>query len=405
MVYMFRRASGILLIVIAVTLVLGYLFTHQQNTTDLQSTQEWEEAWLNYAKIAWRYFQPGVGVNPTTGLQYANTEWHKFTSWDLAGYILAIINAEELGLLPRDGDWGADYRVGKILRFLQNRPLTEDRLPYLVYDAETGGLPPGVEAQSTNACDEGRLLTALYKLKQHSPDLAQVIDDIVSRVDYVKLALGVVANHFYDYYIARGFKFFGFDGYEPIARALQVVQKMAGDEHIEVYGERLPKVEVTSEPMLHGLLELDPQPLFKDYASRVYRVQEKRWEATGKLTAWSEGAYPVYPYYIYECIVSAPPYEGTWIIYSKGIGVVNITPVVYVKAAFGFHALYSTNYTKMLVDKLSRVLQASWVLGKGFVEGVDEEGNLIMVWTDKTNSLIINAARYALSRDMADARN
>jgi len=359
--------------------------THDVNQIFSLSPQDW----IDYAQIAWRYYQPGVGVNPTTGLHYATKDWHRFTDWDLGSYILAIIDAEKLGILPADGEWGADYRINKILNFLETRPLSSDGLPYLVYDADTGDLPPEIVPQETNVYDSGRLLIALHHLKEYKPDLASIVDWIVlNRYNYTKLVENFPTNPTPEtYYIANGFKYFGFSN-SQIEEALNSTQKMMEGEQIEIYGVTLPNVKLISEQILHGMFELNPDSIFRDIAYRTYRVQEKRWENTGKLTAFTEGAYDTHPYYIYEYVILPPE---TWVVMSYGVGELDIDPVVYVKAALGFHALYGTGYTDTLVQNLVPQLATD----QGFYEGVDESGRVIKVLTDKTNGMIINAARYA----------
>ena len=86
--------------------------------------------WLNLATNAWNYFQPGFGVDATTGLHGAELTWPYFTDWDLACYIQAVIDADKLGLLGESGVWGATVRFDDILSFLENRTLTSSGVPY-----------------------------------------------------------------------------------------------------------------------------------------------------------------------------------------------------------------------------------------------------------------------------------
>jgi hypothetical protein len=88
------------------------------------------------AKNAWNYFQPGVGVNPATGLHYGSLNWHYSTDWDAGGYIQAVLDAEHLGILSKSGTWGADYRIDKVLAFLETRELDSNNLSYASYRSE-----------------------------------------------------------------------------------------------------------------------------------------------------------------------------------------------------------------------------------------------------------------------------
>src|SRR3990172_6498502 len=67
--------------------------------------------WLDLADTAWNYFQPGKGVDATTGLHQASLDWPYFTDWDLGLYIQTIIDAAKVGILSSEGAWGANARL------------------------------------------------------------------------------------------------------------------------------------------------------------------------------------------------------------------------------------------------------------------------------------------------------
>ena len=147
------------------------------------------EYWMRLAENAWMYFQPGNGVNAATGLHGAGLDWPFFTDWDLGIYIQAVIDVEKLGILSRDGVWGADARLGKILTFLESRTLTADGLPYLWYDSRTAG---NYGENPANAADTGKLLVALQNLKLYRPDLAGRVNYVVyERTNYEPLRKAV----------------------------------------------------------------------------------------------------------------------------------------------------------------------------------------------------------------------
>ena len=63
-----------------------------------ESAHAFNTDWTKVATNAWSYFQPGVGVDPSTGLPYAcGTYFEFFTDWDLGVYIQAVIDAQEAG--------------------------------------------------------------------------------------------------------------------------------------------------------------------------------------------------------------------------------------------------------------------------------------------------------------------
>ena len=351
--------------------------------------------WLGWARVAWRYYQPGVGVNPSTGLHYARSDWHRFTDWDLGIYVHAILNAERLGLVARQGveDWGVDFRLEKVLRFLETRSITPTREPYMQYEAETGNVPSDIQGKAAHPSDFGRLLLALDDLRRSRPDLASRIQSIVARYDCGLITIDnwFAADDMYPFYASQGFHAFGF-----ATPKLKDLKSLGGGSFVDVYGELIPKAWVTSEPLLAAVLGNRISPLYNDYCGRVFRAQEKRYRNTGVLTTFSEGVYPAPHYYVYQWVVIST--GETWCIYAANR--VDGPAVVYTKIAFAFHAIYRNEYTATLMGYVSR-LQSSG----GFYEGVmDNDRSTLPVLCDKTNGMILEAAGYALQGPIPEFR-
>lgn len=74
--------------------------------------------WTAVGANAWKYFQYGVGVDPTTGLPYGVFDWTFFTGWDLGVYIQAVMEAQKIGLINKGQ---AIDRLEYVLTFLENR--------------------------------------------------------------------------------------------------------------------------------------------------------------------------------------------------------------------------------------------------------------------------------------------
>jgi len=359
--------------------------------------------WLGWAYTAWKYFTPSTsaGVHPTTGLNRANQYWGFVTDWDLATYIIAILHACDLGVVSQSGSWGASDRLDKVLRFLELRPLrAEDGLPSWSYkwDAKDpyvagvgGSSPPG---------DAGRLLVSLYLVKQSYPLLATRVDAIVERLrpgymaNFYDVQGRLIASHdWYRYYDLFGFEEFGF----PVEASRQTLEEALASPHVDVYGQSLARILTTAEPFLLGLFEWTMDSRFRDYAYRTYMAMEGRYNALGILTSWSESANDNDPYYVYEWVVKNT--GETWQLHPPTDSEGNpYTPIVTSKGAFGYHALYHTSYTQTLLNKLLPKIQTS---NLGFAEGAyegtgGEIGVGLAVATDKTNAMIIGAARYAI---------
>ena len=133
--------------VVSIFIIFIFLLGNAQNIFPITAGQQANlvvdrSYWLRLANNAWKYYQPGVGVDSTTGLHSAGLGFNDFTDWDLGVYIQATIDANKLGILDTGGSWGADARFNKILTFLKTRQLTSDGQPYCWYKS-TDGTPSG----------------------------------------------------------------------------------------------------------------------------------------------------------------------------------------------------------------------------------------------------------------------
>lgn len=343
----------------------------------------WRSEWIGWAETAWKYFEPGRGVSPETGLHYATLGWRRFTDWDLGTYLRAILDAEALGLVSKEGPWGSDARIEAIIRFLEDRPLA-GALPYLVYDSDSGSLPAEIGPEITNPSDAGRLLLSLDALRRARPELRDRVGTIVARYDYASLANSSYFGYddLYPTYVSRGFAAFGFQ-----TLRLKMISEIGGGRTVDIYGEQLPKAWVTSEPLVLALLET-PGSGLDQLADSVYRAQENRYYATGEETALSEGMYFAPHYYVYEWVTT--PLEQSWVAFS-GSGRLDAPLVVYTKIAFAYYALYHTAFSRRLVDSVSSLSSP-----QGFAEGITADGQVLAFYSDKTNGMVLEAARHAL---------
>ena len=356
--------------------------------------------WLGIARVAWRYYQPGVGVNPETGINRAKLDWDALTDWNTGSYIIATIEAHRLGLVESNGTWGFRDRMGRVLRHLLTRQLTANlgvgNWPYWSYYWDGRPYYNPVYLY-TDVSDAGRLLYALDILRKHDPSFSQQVQQVYQRC---KTAYDVMATHidrhptYYGVLEAVGFSAFGYNK-SDIAN---VFDSWKGG-FVDVEGQMLPRTATVTEPTLHGVLELGLGGKFLEYTRRVYEAQKARWEKTGRLSGWSEGCHPIHEF-VYEKILNA---DGeTWFI-SKHDGTrVNIDPLMYTKVAFAYRAIFGTNnYTTSLFNVASRLYDDRF----GFGEAAFENGqSAISLWSrntegfysDSTNQIILASARYAL---------
>ena len=349
--------------------------------------------WLRLANNAWNYFQPGVGVDSSTGLHSAGLGYPYFTDWDLGVYIQAIIDANQLGILSNSGTWGADARFNHILTFLQSRQLSTNGLPYVWYQAANGN--PYVTDEQ-NAADAGQLLVALNNLRVFRPDLADTINNIVlNRTNYEPLeqAVDVLANskNLYDYYVASGFASFWPSRFSTLASS--ILNNIVSAPTVSTYGVTLPSAKLTGEPLLLSIFNLAPNAKLNGLANQVYSAQQARYTATGKFVAFSEGNTGLdNPSYVYEWVVKDD--GSTWSIDDISQVPVAISPMIYFKIAVGMLAVNDTSFTENMVSYIeSRLPNPS----NGYSDGIDESGRVDTSNIDKTDGMIIGAALYAIN--------
>ncbi len=345
--------------------------------------------WLRLANNAWKYYQPGVGVDSTTGLHSASLGGPAFTDWDLGVYIQAIIDVSKLGILSSDGTWGADERFSKILTFLQTRQLSSNGLPYVWYQTANGN-PYVTEEQ--NAADTGQLLVALNNLRVYKPNLAETINYIVyNRTNYASLqqAIDILTSskNLYDYYVANGFAAFWPSRFSSLASS--ILNNIVSAPTVSTYGVSLPASKLTCEPMLLSVFNLAPNLKLEGLTEQVYLAHEARYNATGKFVAFSEGNTGLDYSYIWEWVVKQD--GSTWTI-DNGQSNVEIVPMVYFKAAVGLLAIHNTPFTQIMATYIESQLPTP---SSGYSDGIDENGRVDTSVIDKTNGMIIGAALYA----------
>ncbi len=369
--------------------------------------------WMSWAQTAWNYFQPGVGVNSGTGLHHASLTWGCFADWDLGSYIYATIFARKLGLIGDGGAWQFDDRIGKVLSFLQNRPLLANNAPYSAYRWDS--LPGtwcttfGSTPYASDGADQGRLLAALYALKTYRSSYAAQVNAIFNRSkSYYNTLYTQLGVEYYSYQIAEGWAAFGYDE----SSIFNGIDNYNGPT-VSAYGQNIPKVYTVTEPLIHVLLESDtlvhkPSSSFVDFANRVMLAQQGRGSASGKLTGWSEGGYSPDPFYLYEIILDNDG-VSTWVLKLGSTYYNHSTdpPLVYTKVAFSYLALYGENtYTLALVNAVKNLVSPCTFGFSlcGFGEGAYEDGSSAYsrfggnsFYTDKTNEFVLAAAYRALN--------
>jgi hypothetical protein len=363
-----------------------------------------EEAALyrDAARLGWQYMERNY--DPATGLVKATPDWANTTVWDVGAQILAFHAAKELDLLP-DAEYHA--RTALLLRTLERMELVRGAAYGKQYSTQTGALDK-TNGGSWSATDLGRLMVALKVLATREPQYAAQAERIVRRMDMKQIVKnGYVHGQMmgktsgkpwtfqegrigYEQYIARGFAAWGADVAQAMAVSTNArpVQVMG----VPLMADKRKMDRLLSEPFVLLGLELGLPADMKELAENLLAVQEKRFRTTGQVTMVSEDAVAVKPtYFYYYCVycngkefvidISSPGNERTeprW---------------VSTKAAFGWHALMPSDYTKTALDHVAKARDEQ----KGWASGVFEStGASTATYDINTSAVLLEAAYYQL---------
>lgn len=370
------------------------LGTNQQLIQNQQADTDNRAYWMEVANNAWQYYQPGVGVSSSTGLHYAHINYQGFTDWDLGVYVQAVVDAAKLGIITNEGAWGFDDRIDKVLTFLENRPVSSDGTPYTWYSSITG---ENIGEDPQFAIDAANLLVALKNVELYRPTFANRVDNLVkTRTNYepLKQVVDTLTHsvNIYDYYAAAAFATFWPEQFEP--KANTILNNIINAPTTTYEGVILPKAKLMCEPLLSATFYLPYNSNLMNLARTLYLAHEARYNATGNYVAFTEGnPAGVATHYIWEWVVL--PDGHTWVIQRDEFTAVQITPVIFLKAAVGLFALYNTQFTQNMVNDMVPDLRTS----TGYLEGKTEIGQIVSFSSDKTNGMIIGAARYAIDNN------
>jgi hypothetical protein len=365
-----------------------------------------EMAW---AKTAWRYFQNNT--IPATGLVNSVDNYNASTLWDTASYLMAVIAAQRLGIIQQDE---FDARIFKALDTLAAIPLFEGKLPNKSYNTVSLQMvdytnQPTEKGIGWSAIDIGRLLVPLnvltWNYPQHTASVKRVMEHWNTKPMLVNGVLQGAAvtdkgeikylqegRLGYEEYAAKSFNLMGLDVSNSLRYAdfLKFVNisgvKVATDSRsAQQYGAHN---YVVSEPYILDGVEFGWDHISQELAWRVYKAQEKRFEETGVLTAVSEDNLDQPPYFVYNTVFT----DGkVWnAITEKGADASQFKTLS-TKAAFGWHMLYETDYTKQLLAKAATLANPE----RGWYSGLYEvSGKPNKAITANTNGIILEALAY-----------
>lgn len=356
------------------------------------------------AAIAWRY----VAANyvPATGMVAAVPNYDYSTVWDLASSLAAIYCAGELNLIDRRE---ADARLIRAMQTLASYELHQGVAFNKVYSVTSGAMVDRSERRSQDGygwstTDVGRLLIWLRILGTSRESLSKPAEAVVQRLKFDRLIEGGYlwgedvdprgANRRYqegqlgyEQYAARGFALWGHRAEKALDFSLNALPITVMGQ--PVAADLRQRDRLTSDPFVLSGIELGWEPREAALARAVLAAQQERFRRTGIVTMVGEDALAEAPHYFY--------YYGVF-ANNREFGIDVQAPNTFVdgprwistKAAFGWHALAPSAYTRRAVQAVRPAAGAG-----GWSSGVYERGGSTNVPNINTAAVVLEAALFA----------
>lgn len=362
---------------------------------------------LENARIAWTYFENNTIEE--TGLVNSVDKYPSTTMWETGSYIVAVLSAERLGLI--DGE-AAEGRLSKMLDSLRELRLFQDTLPNKAYNTRTLELvdyanQPSELGLGWSALDVARIVATLGLIERSHPALAPQVEALLDTWSLDRMVqdgelygTNVVAGEVqlnqegrvgYEQYAAKAMMLFGYDVYRAYEVRNDLMIQMVEGQPIPV-DTRLHRgttpAFVVSEPYLFDGLEFGFDARSHRFATAIYRAQEARYADTGILTAVTESHLSEAPYFAYSSVWGG---GSPWAVMTFQGERIDSRRTIATKAAFGWDALFGTEYTQTLVDALKDTADPE----KGWPEGIYEQsGEVNGSTTANTNAVVLAALAF-----------
>jgi len=357
---------------------------------------------LKIARVAWKYFENNF--NEKTGLFNAAHKYPSAAVWDWANALIATYAAYKFHIIDEKR---FRHIMGKFLEGMQKLPFFNNELPNKTYNTLLAKMSdytnkPLKEGNGWSAADLARLLSILNIIEQCEDDIAPQIEKLLVRIRYCRVLSkegdmyggtykdGVLhikheALTGYEEYLARGYELWGFNAKE--ARMYKFVNE------VEIYGIKIPTDTrpffsnfVESEPFWYLGFEygVDDEEAGR-YIKNIYKVQEKRYEKTGILTAVTEDNIDRRPYFLFNTIYT---HNEPWKTINQMGEDYDEYKTVSTKASFGMYYLFDTPYSQ----KIFNYIKYNYDPKKGYYAGIYEKipGPNRAV-TLNTNAIILEA--------------
>ncbi len=374
----------------------------------LRARGDLSPAQLEQARIAWRYFERNTA---DSGLVNSVDKYESTTMWDTGSYLMGVLAARELGLLPAEA---ARQRIDRALDALGRLPLLEG-LPNKAYHTKTLAMvnydnTPAKDGIGWSAIDVARLSVPLTIVVWSDPQLAPkvrallrswALDRLVLagrmqgsyRNPAGKLLLVQEGRIGYEQYAAQALTLLGVD-VEDALRWDQTTGVTRASGVAIPYDLRLPENyagthnAVVSEPFLLTAFEMGLSPTAGLMTQSLFLAQRSRSRELGKPVAVSEDNLDRPPYFVYNSLYNG---RTPWVAFAPDGADASGHRSLSTKAAFGWGLLFEDPYAEQLLSAIAKVYDAE----RGWYSGVyDADGKINKSITANTNGIILEALWY-----------
>lgn len=380
------------------------IFTYQDDIPLMEPAPLNDEE-RKWAQIAWRYFENNY--QPATGLVNSVQDYPATTLWDTASYLMALISAYRLEII---GHHAFDIKLSQALLSLKRIDLFAGQLPNKSYNTKTLAMTnydnsPSPQGIGWSAIDIARLLVPLHIIVWNYPEYAVEVRKICLRWQWSVLVkngqlIGTLVRNGktehvqegrlgYEQYAARAATLLGLD--VSIAENAENYLTFHQQYNIDVPVDRRDAKTfdalnyVVSEPYILDGIEFGSSRVTNELAWRVYRVQEERYKATNIFTAVSEDHIDQAPYFVYNTVFVNGQF---WKATTDNGQDAEPFKTLSTKAAFGWYAMYRTNYTNQLLDNVKSLHDPQ----RGWYAGIYEKnGKPNQALTANTNGIILES--------------
>jgi hypothetical protein len=363
-----------------------------------------------WAEAAWSYF--ARNTRPETGLADSVKGFPSTTLWDTGSYLMGILSAEALGLIPPSE---ADARLKRALTSLERMPLCDGKLPNKAYDTRSLAMvdytnKPVTQCLGWSALDVARIGVPFTVIVWRKPELTPLVKRISTawRLEAVAhegvlvgsaprktggLELLQEGRFGYEQYAAKSMLLLGLDVAGAADYDAHVAFTSVSGQPI-AHDRRQPSEHggthnaVLSEPYVLEGVEFGFDAVTLPVSQALLLAQRRRYEATGKLTAVSEDHLDRPPHFVYASVLS----DGKpWAVFTPDNMPAERFRTLSTKAALGWGVLFAGEYPERLLEALDAVVEP----GQGLYAGIyEEDGSVNRVLTANTNGIVLELLAY-----------